>query len=62
MVHNELSWHYRIDLGRVASFGRNGVAKTGEVNQCGLTEYVVTDYSCWEPGKVQLALAVDDLP
>ena len=52
VVNNELGWHYRIHLGRVSSFRRDSVAKTGEVNQCGLTKYVMTDHSGWEPGKV----------
>jgi len=61
VVHYQLRRHHRIDQCRVTALQRNRIAQTGQIDQCGLPENVVTYDACREPWEVQIALAFDEL-
>ncbi len=61
VIHNQLGRHYRVDLGRVTTLLGDGVTQTGQIHQSGLTEDVMTDHPGRVPGKIQVALALDQL-
>ena len=61
VVDDQLSRHHRIDLRWVAALLRDRIAQTGEVDERGLAKNVMADDACRIPGKVEVALALDDL-
>ncbi len=61
VVDDELHRHDRIDLGRVAALVGDGITQAGQVDQRSLAQDVVADHAGREPGKVALALALDEL-
>ncbi len=61
VVDDQLGRHHRVDLGRVAALLRDRVTQAGEIDQRGLAEDVMADHARRIPGKVQIALALNDL-
>ena len=61
VIDDQLGRHHRVDLGRVTALLGDGIAQAGQVDQCGLAKNVVADHARRVPGKVQVALAVDQL-
>ena len=61
VVDDQLGGDHRVDLGRVAALVGDGVAQAGQIHQGGLAQDVVADHAGGVPGKIQVALALDDL-
>ena len=61
VVHNQLHGNDRVDGSGVAALVGNGITQAGQIDQRCLTQDVVADHARREPGKVALALALDDL-
>src|SRR5574344_788800 len=61
VIDDELGGHHRVHLGRVAALLSNRIAQTGQIDQRCLAQDVVADHAGGVPGKVQIALAVDEL-
>jgi hypothetical protein len=61
VVDDQLNRHHRIDLGRVTTLIGDGITQASQIDQRGLTEDVVANHAGWEPGKVEVALALDQL-
>ena len=62
VVDHQLRRHHRVDQRRVAALRGDRIAQAGQVDQRGLAEDVVADHARREPRKIQVALALDDLP
>jgi hypothetical protein len=61
VIHNQLSRHNRVDQGGVTALIGNRVTQTCEIDQGGLTQDVVANDAGGIPGKIQIALAFDQL-
>ncbi|MDP1007873.1 hypothetical protein Q6240_32495, partial [Klebsiella pneumoniae] len=61
VVDDQLGRHHRVNLCRVATLLGDGVAQAGQVYQRRLAQDVVADHPHWEPGEVQVTLALDEL-
>ena len=61
VVDDQLHWHHRIHFGRITTHLRDRIAQTGEIDQRGLSENVVTDDARWEPRKIKVVPSRDQL-
>ena len=61
MIDDQLNRHHRIDQGGVASLIGDRITQSGQIDQCGLAQDVVTDNPRRKPRKVEIALAFDEL-
>ena len=61
VVHDQLHGHHGIDGGRIATLPGDRIAQAGQIDKSRLAQDVMTDHAGREPGKVALALAVNDL-
>src|SRR5690606_14722485 len=61
VVDNQLRRYHRVDLGWVTTGLGDGITQAGQVHQRGLTEDVMANHPRRVPGKVQVALAVNQL-
>lgn len=61
MVNDQLHRHHRVDLSRVTALIRNRIAQACKIDQSGLSKDVVTHDPRRIPGKVTLALALNQL-
>ena len=61
VIHDQLGRYHRIDFGGVTALLGDGVTQTGQVDQCGLTQDVVTHHARRVPREIHGALAFDQL-
>ena len=61
MVDHQLRGHHRVDQGRVAALGCDGVTQAGQVDQGSLAQDVMADDAGGEPWKIEVAAALDEL-
>ena len=62
VIDDQLGRHHRIDLGGVSPHVGDSISQTRQVNQSGLSEYVMTNHARWIPGKIHVLLTFDNLP
>ncbi len=61
MIHDQLHRHDGIHLGRIAAHVRDRIAQPGKIDERRLAEDVVAHDARREPGKVEVATALDQL-
>ena len=61
VIHDQLHRHDRIHFRRITTLLCNRITQTSEIDQRSLSENIVADHAGRKPGKVQIALAFNQL-
>ena len=61
VVNNQLRLNHWIHFGRITALSCDCITQASQIHQSGLTQNIVSHNACWVPGKVEIALTVDQL-